>query len=272
MHDIFEILLEKSKSNTLAHFYILRAPQGHPTPDTFLKEWVERFALSFIKIQKQCSDDVAKKTFEFDVPDLLILNKQEDRNKYVVEDLESLFKFVEMRPFEFKNKLVIVHQAHLIDKRTSNKLLKLLEEPTDNTTIFFLYGTHSKALSTIESRGINIQLKDKSYQQTSLKTFSNVQEYFASIESNKFTQNFLQFLQSKQTLAELLDFLYKKKEFEKDLIELTTELFHNFSKDYHSSSLFIDHIKQYEKEKTINMPYKTRIFPLLQLAKKTFSQ
>ncbi len=269
VNDIKKILLERSKTNTLAHFYILRAPYNCKNHDQYLQEWMDDFLLSFISLQKNCSHEIAQKSYQFDIADFLTLRKQSDRKQYLVEDLAALFRFVELRPFEFKTKIVIITQAHLIEKKISNKLLKLLEEPTDNTTIFFLYGTHSKALNTIESRGINIQLIDDLIHH--YVPPSSIQNFFQTTPTSKLASKLQSFLQSSASLSELLDFIYKKKDYEPELIATITQLFQLFPKKFHSSESFLTQLKIYEKAKLLNMPLKTRIFPLLQLVKRNFS-
>lgn len=266
--NIKDILLTKSAQQQLAHFYIVRAPQTIEQQDDYLKQWMDSFLVGFISQQKGVDLHKAEQILQFDVADVLQIRKSEDHKRYVVDDLRPLFQFVELRPFEFKTKVAVVHQAHLLDQTASNKLLKLLEEPTDNTIIFFLFGAHGHAIKTIESRGINIQLSDSDQKTQQIPSMT---DFLQREPPNAHRKKLTAFLQQQLSLADLLDYVQKKREAEDEIIAEITSLYRYYAKNYLQTERSRIELEKYEKHKTLNMPIKTRLFPLIHLAKKDFT-
>ncbi len=258
MNSLTQILLTKAQQQKLAHFYLVRAAQSEPNPDIHLKEWMEEFLVNFIAQEKKCDLITAKRIFQFDVADILWLQKNPDHNNFLTEDLTPLFNFIELRPFEFSTKIAVVNQAELIVKKTSNKLLKLLEEPTDNSVIFFLYGGHNRPLATIESRAINLYLPSSQNQQNSLWDESEAANLLKS------------FMMQEKSLTEILEILSKKRDLESEVMAKLRLLLTHSNSSYSLLNQAIDLLRQYEQDTILNMPLKTRILPLLLIAQKVY--
>lgn len=101
----------------------------------------------------------------------LILSKQyedllEIKNKHAIiytkKDLMPLFDAIQTHTAESGLfRLVVIHDAQKLDTKTSNELLKVLEEPPLNTYFVLLTNDHFKLLDTIKSRCFLFQLKTK---------------------------------------------------------------------------------------------------------------
>jgi DNA polymerase-3 subunit delta' len=81
-------------------------------------------------------------------------NKQTHINVY---ESEQIVKRLSLKPFEAKNKVLIMWEAHLMNAMAANKLLKWIEEPTDNTVLLLLSSDPEKLLTTILSRTQRLQ-------------------------------------------------------------------------------------------------------------------
>lgn len=135
--DIKKILLQKWSDKKLGHFYILKCSTT---------SWIEDFLL-------------ATKA-SLTSPDILFLSppKDDENKEYQVEDLTVLFNFLNFKPFELPHRFIVINKSHLMGKKLCNKLLKSLEEPPENLTIFFLCPKTCDFLETIESRAIKINI------------------------------------------------------------------------------------------------------------------
>lgn len=75
-----------------------------------------------------------------------------------VRDAEELLASINMTAYESKYKIVIIWHADRLNEQTSNKLLKILEEPYPNTIFILTAERKEKILPTILSRVQQIQL------------------------------------------------------------------------------------------------------------------
>ncbi|HBB38467.1 MAG: polymerase III, delta prime subunit protein [Candidatus Magasanikbacteria bacterium GW2011_GWD2_43_18] len=73
--------------------------------------------------------------------------------KYIsIEDVQGLQQFLRGKPFLHKKKVAIIDDAHLLSSGAMNALLKTLEEPRGDATIFLVAEDESALLETIRSR------------------------------------------------------------------------------------------------------------------------
>ena len=77
-----------------------------------------------------------------------------DRNSFIgVDDIRSIDKFIHMSPSGFSGwKMVIIDSADEMNLNASNALLKILEEPPEQTVMILISHNQSKLLPTILSR------------------------------------------------------------------------------------------------------------------------
>jgi len=76
-----------------------------------------------------------------------------------VAESQELIKKLSLKPYESDYKTLIIWKAEKLNPEASNKLLKLIEEPTDKTIIFLIVENPDEILPTILSRCHNISLK-----------------------------------------------------------------------------------------------------------------
>ncbi|WP_297810358.1 DNA polymerase III subunit delta [uncultured Finegoldia sp.] len=92
-------------------------------------------------------------SYKFDkgeLSDLLVIEPV--GNSITIEKIREIFKFVSTKPFESKNKVVLIKQADLMRTEASNALLKNLEEPKPFVYFILLTDNKNKLLKTIISR------------------------------------------------------------------------------------------------------------------------
>ena len=69
-----------------------------------------------------------------------------------IEDVQGLQQFLRGKPFLHKKKVAIIDDAHLLSMGAMNALLKTLEEPRGEATVFLIAENESTLLETIRSR------------------------------------------------------------------------------------------------------------------------
>lgn len=82
--------------------------------------------------------------------DLLVI--ESEKNSITIDKIRDIAKFVSTKPFESKNKVVLIKQADLMRTEASNALLKNLEEPKSFVYFILLTDNKNKLLKTIISR------------------------------------------------------------------------------------------------------------------------
>ena len=130
--------------HTLGHFYILADPSW-PTKME-LAQLGQRAPFPFMA--SVLNVDPAHL---IDHPDFLFLRPLKER--YTLTDLENagLFSFLELASFAQGHRFIVFAQAERLSEIILNKLLKTLENPPPQTTIFFL-GQKENFPATILSR------------------------------------------------------------------------------------------------------------------------
>ncbi|OYQ47801.1 DNA polymerase III subunit [Flavobacterium aurantiibacter] len=74
-------------------------------------------------------------------------------------DADSIARVIGMKSYEGGKKVLIVWRAELMNNSTANKLLKILEEPSDDTFIILLVENPDELLPTVRSRCQEIEFR-----------------------------------------------------------------------------------------------------------------
>lgn len=83
-------------------------------------------------------------------PDLILINPQGQMTK--IAQIRELRKTLAMKPFEARLRVVIIAEAHTLNPEASNALLKVLEEPPEQTIFILVTPRAYDLLPTILSR------------------------------------------------------------------------------------------------------------------------
>ncbi|MEO8065311.1 MAG: AAA family ATPase [Candidatus Doudnabacteria bacterium] len=85
-------------------------------------------------------------------PDLLIIERPEDKKVIVIEQIRELVYKLSLLPYQAKYKVALIDNAEDLNEEAANALLKCLEEPKPSTIIILITGNSNRLPKTIISR------------------------------------------------------------------------------------------------------------------------
>lgn len=87
-----------------------------------------------------------------------VFEVQPEKQIIKVKNIRDLIGFYTSTPHCSQHKIAVIYDAHLMNKSSSNALLKILEEPPASGTLFLLSHAREQLLSTIRSRCVDVNL------------------------------------------------------------------------------------------------------------------
>ncbi len=145
---------------------------------------------SIISQDKNAREEEAKKislSLQIDPLDITILHtgtsgKKEITSSIGIDTIKTLQKSLYLSPLRGEQKAVIIHDAELLTAEAQNALLKILEEPPPQTTIFLTTSSKEALLPTVLSRCLIIEIGTgkNALSEEEEKTFS---QFLASLTS-----------------------------------------------------------------------------------------
>ena len=145
--DLAALIAAKAREGQLFPFYII---QAHPhSPEGEVQRWMSALMKSLL-IQEGRQDQDRD-------PDVLVLSSDKGKS-YEIAQLTPLMRQLSYESFTQKRRYLIIEQAHQCTPRLYNKLLKTLESPPENTTIFLLDSLAAPILATVKSRAVTLRL------------------------------------------------------------------------------------------------------------------
>ena len=149
--DILARFRRLNNAGHLAHAYLFAGPLG-----------VGKFATAMALVRLvNCLDGVAaddcdcsscRKISTGNHPDILIMEKPEDKGSIGIEQVRALIERLEFRALEAKIKFALVKDADLLTTEAANAFLKTLEEPRSGTVLILMTALPDALLPTIRSR------------------------------------------------------------------------------------------------------------------------
>ena len=140
-------LLESYKQNKLHHAILLHGKKGIGKA-SFAKE----LATTILQSKNAAN------------PDLLIIEKEEDKKEITVEKIRKISGFVNQTSAGGHSKFIIIDSVCELNKSGSNALLKILEEPHPNNFLILISHNLNRVLPTIRSRCQLIKINDHSFE------------------------------------------------------------------------------------------------------------
>jgi DNA polymerase-3 subunit delta' len=158
--DLSSILLKGFKDQRLSPFYILKAGPQSNDPRLFLETWMKKFLTKALLELRSSSFEDCYSIVENGHADILWPIRNDLKKNYSLKDNElgELFSFMEYGAMELPWRFAIIEDPHKLSPTYLNKLLKTLEEPAANTTVFFLNNTDEQFIDTIQSRAISLTI------------------------------------------------------------------------------------------------------------------
>ncbi|MFC7774876.1 DNA polymerase III subunit [Flavobacterium sp. GCM10027622] len=121
-----------------------------------------------------------------------LLNVQNKQGEIRVEDAQEILKSLSLKSYEGGYKIMIIWMADKLNIAASNKLLKLLEEPTDKTVFILITENEEDIIQTIRSRCQVLHFSPLSENAITshLTAYQNVDEKKANLIAHKAQGNY----------------------------------------------------------------------------------
>ena len=145
LHIIFPVI--KTKAN------------DKPISQDFLQEWIMFINKNPYASLKDWEDEMFKTH-----------NINKDPKIYI-QEVAKINQIIKLKNYEAENKIIVIWMPELMDKKTSNKLLKVLEEPPQKTKIILVSEAPNKLLPTIISR-LQINKSNKLTEKETIEYFN----------------------------------------------------------------------------------------------------
>ncbi len=133
----------------------------------------------------------AKKIEAIFHPDILSLKPQGKSGVYTVENVRSIIEELGLKPFQGNGRAILFEDGERFSVPAANALLKVLEEPPQDTLFLMTVSRPEKVLPTILSRAevIRIPSSDFSDAVMELRSFSFIREKMDEISYPLFTSS-----------------------------------------------------------------------------------
>lgn len=150
--------------------------KSKPVSDDFLALWRELF----LENPYFDSDDWSRK-----------LGTENKQGFIGVDESKNIIKKLSFKPYEAEFKIQLIFKPETMNQDASNKLLKLIEEPTDKTIIILIAEDEEQLLKTITSRTQIIRIppieQNTLVNELSSKTSTEIATQIASLAQGNFS-------------------------------------------------------------------------------------
>ncbi|MGO1468506.1 MAG: DNA polymerase III subunit delta' [Tissierella sp.] len=204
--NIIKSLKKSIKDGTTSHAYLFQGEKGIGKKK--LSYAFSKALLCLADEEKPCNNCVSCKRFDSSTnPDFLHI--EPEKNMIRKAEIEKLQRKMPTTPINSSKKVILIEEAHLMNKESTNKLLKTLEEPPPYVHIILTSSEPFKLLQTILSRVqlINFFPVPKEKIQNLL-----IKEYGKSKEDAKFITEFTKGAIGKSIELSKNDELFGKRE------------------------------------------------------------
>lgn len=140
---VVQYLQTAMKNDKLSHAYLFLGKE-HTGKRTIVDAFIRELLGSSEAALKQLANGIH--------PDVVVVEREEDKKNISVEQIRKLQTMLSMSSFFNSYKIAIIEDADSLSEGASNALLKVLEEPAKNTIIILITHSGSGVLPTIYSR------------------------------------------------------------------------------------------------------------------------
>lgn len=272
-----EALLTKYKKGQLSHFYVVSCPLSSHEASEFLETWINDLLANIIKIQREnITIEKAQEVLKLGHPDIQFINTENKSYTLKGEEFDDFFKFLNFNNHSLPRKFIVVWDAYKISEILANKLLKTLEEPPVDTTIFFVDPLKKEVLPTISSRAIHLNIpldslndKDKSTQpriesHSFANWWSKRNEKSYNESQEKIAEQLARLEQKSLNLYEFIDLIKAKSFSEDELLGLIYSWIRECGSDGQQIGIFLDQMAKIDDQKVYHGATQNRVIPLIE--------
>ena len=157
MTEEYEQLKSLHANNKLAHAYLFGGQQG--LGKQFLASHFARNLLcSDVSDKQPCGQCRDCELIEAGThPDLKLI-QPENSNEIKIDQIRQVIEFVQQTSQRGGYQIVIIRPAEAMNINSANALLKIIEEPNDNTFFILIHNSNENILSTLKSRCLNFKI------------------------------------------------------------------------------------------------------------------
>ena len=124
-------------------------------------------------------------------PDFFLLDSFDEEENIKIEQVRNLLKFLNKSSFSEKQKIVLIDNAELLNKNSSNSLLKILEEPNPKTFFLIINNSSAKIIDTIRSRCVEFKFYFTQSEKENI--FKNISDAYNLDSKEEYTNKFFLF-------------------------------------------------------------------------------
>jgi len=144
LDEAYNRLSKPIKDHQSAHALLIKGDQGIGKAKLALS-----LAASFLSESIDLSEEDID---EGKVPDCKLINPDEGKEIISIDQIRALKSFMLLTSLKGKGKVAIINPAHAMNRAAANSLLKILEEPPQNTLIILITEANNNLPKTIISR------------------------------------------------------------------------------------------------------------------------
>lgn len=154
-------------------FYLLRTRAGHPeAAHQYLLQWTKEL------LQQTLLKWGPARSVENAADILFVGDKLAFGENLSQDDFVDFWSFLKWRSFEYPQRFMVICRGSTLPLGLTNKLLKTLEEPQENTNIFLLCEDSRPLLPTLEGRAIKLFVPPLSVHNTASPQVAELMENF----------------------------------------------------------------------------------------------
>ncbi|MBF0594853.1 MAG: DNA polymerase III subunit [Candidatus Omnitrophica bacterium] len=150
--DILQRLSKLFATGRLAHAYVFTGPGGIGKAETALALAQAVNCLGPGGYMPGCGCPSCRRILDGNHPDIYIIEKMEDKNELLIEQVRELIRHLSLRPLEARVRTAIIRHADQLTTQASNAFLKTLEEPRSGTLLILTSAAPGNVLKTVFSR------------------------------------------------------------------------------------------------------------------------
>ncbi len=172
---------------------------GECTSCKYIKDFEDNFWKGETEEFKVYEESEGKKTFLYlrgEHPDFIFVPPH--GNYIKIDQVRGIKEFVQVKPALSKRKVIIIDNAHAMTNQAANALLKVLEEPPEDTNFILTTNRKTSILPTVLSRTFAVEFKG--FTPEDVKKITGVDDTIANLSGGSLTKALL--LKEKKNLID----------------------------------------------------------------------